>query len=1011
MYRLLVVLGLVLVFAPIAGASVDVEALLARMTLREKVGQMTQLTVDALCRDVKGGTKVLDEAKLAKALADDGVGSVLNTVGDRPRSVAGWRDLVGRIQAVATTRTRLRIPVLYGVDSIHGATYVTEATLFPQQIGLAASWNVDLAREMARITAYETRAAGIPWNFSPVLGLGRDPRWPRQWETFGEDPYLVSELGKATIEGYQGDDPGDGYRVAACMKHFLGYSFPLSGKDRTPAWIPERQLREYFVPPFRVAARAGCLTAMICSGEMNGIPVHTDRAVLTDLLKKELGLPGFAVSDWADIEYLHNRHRVAATMRDAVEMAVLAGVDMSMTPNDTAFADHLVALVEAGRVPVALVDEAVRRILTVKAKLGLFEAPMGLPVERFDAVGGALHERVARRAAVESMTLLKNDGDVLPLKPGVRLLVAGPNADSMRTLNGGWSYSWQGEKADDFAAKHDTILEALRRKAGPARVTWVPGVRYRPDGGADGDEVVSLDAVTQAAASCDCIVLCLGENSYTETPGNLNDLTLSERQLRLADTAIVTGRPVILVLNEGRPRLLGNAAVGATAILQTYLPGNSGGTAVADVLFGDAEPTGRLPYSYPRHPHGLGPYTAKGTEVEVGGCRCEPLYPFGHGLGYTTFAYEDLRLRATTLGPDGRLEVSLKLKNTGKRRGTDVVQLYVRDRFATVTPDDRRLRRFEKVTLDAGDERRVFFELTARDLAFIGRDCKPVVEPGDFDVLVGGLQASFRFVAAGPVTPHEPVSPWRLVWSDEFDGTGAPESTRWVYETRGNESGWGNRELQWYRGGGTENAFVADGLLHVVARREALHGKHYSSARLSTRGKGDWKYGRLEIRAKLPAGRGTWPAIWMLSTDDKYRGWPQSGEIDIMEHVGHNPGSIHASIHTKSFNHIQRTQKTAVTDVCDCSTAFHVYALEWDERAVKVFVDDRHYFTFENPGTGPDAWPFDERFHLILNVAVGGSWGGQKGVDDGCFPQTMLVDYVRVYAPAHARRNDRGDER
>jgi beta-glucosidase len=725
----------------------EIESLLRRMTLEEKVGQMTQLEIGMVSTD-SNQTIRIDPAKLEKAVVKYGVGSILN-VKDQALPAERWHEIIGEIERAAS-RTRLKIPVLYGIDSIHGANYIRGSTLHPQEIGMAATWNPELMRRLGEVTAMETRAAGIPWTFSPVLDLGRQPLWPRFYETFGEDPYLAKVMGAAFVRGVEGDDVSSNAHVATSLKHYMGYSFPLSGRDRTSAWIPENYLREYFLPSFAEAVRAGARTVMVNSAEINGTPGHVNRHVLTDILRGELGFKGFVVSDWEDIKKLVTQWHVAADEREATRMAVMAGIDMSMVPSDYSFADILVRLVREGAVPQARIDEAVRRILLVKFELGLFDnampdasliARIGLPESR----------QLALQAARESMTLLKNDGGVLPLDKSRKVLVTGPTADSLVALNNGWTYMWQGSEESLYPKDRLTIRRAIEEKVGASNVTYVPGTRIvRPRGWDSGptllDEEVDIAAAVRAARDADVVVLCLGEGSYAETPGNITDLTLGEPQLRLARAIEETGKPVVLVLVEGRPRVISSIADGARAILMAYNPSNEGGQAVADVLFGDFNPGGKLPFTYPRSVNNIFAYDRKQFEDEdtsFGNLATAPQFEFGRGLSYTTFAYSDLRTGSPTMSAGGRMPVSVTVTNTGRRAGQETVILYVRDVIASLSPPGKRVRRFAKIYLEPGQSRTVNFLLRAEDLSFIGADNRPVTEPGDFEVMAGGLMMKF----------------------------------------------------------------------------------------------------------------------------------------------------------------------------------------------------------------------------------------------------------------------------
>lgn len=728
-----------------------VEELLRRMTLREKIGQMTQLEIGMVTTGKDQDLRV-DPVKLEKAIVQYGVGSILN-VRDQALPVEKWHEIIRQIQETATKRTRLGIPVLYGIDSIHGANYVQGATLFPQEIGMAATWNPELMRRLAAVAARETRAAGIPWSFSPVLDIGRQPLWPRFYETFGEDPYLAKVMGAAYVRGMEGDDIASSEHVAACMKHYVGYSFPLNGRDRTSAWIPEHYLREYFLPTFATAVRAGAHTVMINSAEVNGIPGHVNRYLLTDVLRGELGFQGFIVSDWEDIKKLVTQWRVAANEKEATRMAVMAGIDMSMVPSDYSFSDLLFQLVREGAVSESRIDEAVRRILRVKFDLGLFENPFPDPALRAQ-IGSPEAQQLSLQAARESITLLKNEKDLLPLPKNARVLITGPTADSLISLNNGWTYVWQGSEESLYPKDKLTIRRAIEAKIGGSNVVYVPGTKIvRAAGGpsnstpTDIDVEVDIAAAARAARDADAVILCLGEGSYAETPGNITDLTLGEPQLKLAEAIAATGKPVVLVLVEGRPRVISRIANKMQAIVMAYNPSNEGGRAIADVLFGDFNPCGKLPFTYPSAPNSLVTYDRKAFETETasfGNVSFRPQFEFGHGLSYTTFSYSELRLSRERVRGDEELEISVTVTNAGKRAGQEVVQLYVRDMVASLTPPGKRLKRFAKINLEPGQSKVLTFRLRRDDLAFIGPNNKPVVEPGEFEVMVGGLVGEFR---------------------------------------------------------------------------------------------------------------------------------------------------------------------------------------------------------------------------------------------------------------------------
>lgn len=713
--------------------------LVSKMTLEEKVGQMTQISLEAFLKmdnGIAAEPHQLDMEKLKTAIQTYKVGSVLNVGGDA-QTVKNWQGIITSIQQLALAE-RLKIPVLYGIDAIHGNNYTLNSVLFPQQIAQAATFNPEMVRKATEVTAYETRASFIPWTFSPVLDLGRQPLWPRIWETFGEDPYLVTKMGEATIAGFQGKDISDKYHVAACLKHYMGYSMPLSGHDRTPAWIPERELREYFLPQFAAAVKAGARTVMVNSAEINGLPVHADKHILTDILKAELGFTGFAVSDWQDIQYLYLRHHIAKDNKEAVMIAVNAGIDMSMVPTDYTFCEALVALVKEGKVPQSRIDDAVTRILTVKYEMGLFDRPLGKASDYKDFNSPA-HNQLNYAVAAESIALLKNEAEFLPLKPGMKIFVTGPSANSMRPLNGGWARNWQGLNSDETEAAHNTILEAIQNKFGKEQVSYAAGTSFT--------EAVDIAAAVKQAASADVIILCIGENSYTETPGNISDLTLSAPQLELAKALSQTGKPIVFVLTEGRPRIIAQIEPYATSVLHAFLSGNETGNVIADILDGKVNPSARLPYTYPRYTNALQNYYHKYTEsMEFDPTAgYQPQWEFGFGLSYTQFKYSDLKLSSEMLTSNQPLQVSVRVTNTGKREGKETVLLYVSDLVASVTPEVKRLRAFEKIDLKPGESKIITFTLDAAALSFINRDLQRVTEPGEFKLSIADLSAGFNY--------------------------------------------------------------------------------------------------------------------------------------------------------------------------------------------------------------------------------------------------------------------------
>ena len=734
-----------------------VDALISKMSIEEKVGQMAQITLDVIG---KGGNRYsadqpisLDAAKMQDAFAKYHIGSVLNAAGNKALTPQKWFEVISEIQKTSLKTDRNKIPVIYGVDEIHGATYTVGATMFPQQIAQAAARNPKMTEQGASITAYETRASNIPWNFSPVLDLGGDPRFSRMWESFGEDPYLCSVLGVAMINGYEGIDNNlaNPQKVASSLKHFLGYHATVSGKDRTPAYISEEALREYHLLSFKAAVDAGAHTIMINSGIINGVPVHANYNILTKLLKEELGFKGLVVTDWADIENLNRRDRIAATPKEAIKLAINAGIDMSMIPYQyEVFCDNLVQLVKEGGVKQERIDDAVRRILKVKYALNLFDKPNTNPKD-YPKFGSKEHEKAAYDMAAEAITLLKNEGNVLPLKKNIKVLVTGPNANSMRTLNGAWTYSWQGDKTDEFAQKYNTIVEAVQNKIGKANVTYVPGVSYKNDGHYYDEYADKMDEAVAAASNADIIILCLGENSYTEKPGDMNDLYLSDLQTELAKKLTATGKTVILVLNEGRPRLISKFEQDVKGIVQSYLPGNFGGDAIADVLFGDVNPSGKLPYTYPRYPNATISYIHKPSEEQKKAegvynyeADYNPQFQFGFGLSYTTFDYKDLKVSKPSIKKGEKIGVTVTVTNTGKVAGKEVVHLFTSDVYASsVTPDVKRLRRFEKIELKPGESKTVSFELEPKDLSYVGRDGKDILEAGDFEIMIDKLKSTF----------------------------------------------------------------------------------------------------------------------------------------------------------------------------------------------------------------------------------------------------------------------------
>ena len=737
-----------------------IDSIMSDMSIEQKIGQMAQINLTVIANGPDKWSSFeplqIDKDRIEKAINKYHVGSILNTTNNRARDISTWNKIIDEIQSYALS-SKTAIPILYGIDGIHGATYIDGATMFPQQIGTAATWDIKNSFNMGMVTAYETRAAGIPWNFSPVLDLGQDPRFPRQFETFGEDPYLTTQMGLASLEGQQGIDNNmnNDFVVATSIKHFLGYQTTISGKDRTPSYIPEHVLRELHLPAFEKAISQGAKTIMINSGLINGIPVHADRYLLTDLLRDELGFDGIILTDWEDINKLHDRDKVAESRKDAIKIAINAGIDMSMIPYDyEEFCDNLLELVKEGEISEARIDESVRRILKLKIELGLFDKKNKPDYSDF---GSQTHQNYAYAAAVESMTLLKNENSTLPIRNKNKILVTGPNGDSMRTLNGAWTYSWQGEKTDFFAGDHNTIYEAIKNKFTDSDVKYIPGVTYPINEDYDKepkfeyyDQYVDQkkEAIKYANEEADIIVLCLGENTYTEKPGDLNDINLNRLQIDFANEIIKSGKPVVLVLNIGRPRLISEIESKVNAVINIYLPGNFGGDALADILYGSVNPSGKLPYSYPLYSNSLIPYNYKPAEVQnnaqgaynyVG--EVNNLYDFGFGLSYTSFEYSNLKLNSNQFSKNENIYLSVDIKNTGEIEGKEVIQVYSKDHYASLTPDIKRLRAFKKIELKPGEIKNVKFEIQVQDLGFVNYQNKHVVETGKFDLMVGSLKS------------------------------------------------------------------------------------------------------------------------------------------------------------------------------------------------------------------------------------------------------------------------------
>ena len=720
-----------------------VQKTLSKMTLDEKIGQMLELNLDIMGRYDATGKWQLNETMLDTLISKWKVGSILNAPGTRAASVEQWQKWIQLIQK--KSMKYIGIPDIYGLDHNHGVTYTQGGTLFPQPINLGASFNTDLAFRGAEITAYESRAANCPWVYNPVVDLSRDPRWPRMYESFGEDAIVNAKMVAAEIKGYQGEDNNhiDRFHVGTSTKHYFAYGAPWTGKDRTPAYLSPQMIREKYFEPFKAAALAGTLTMMVNSASINGVPVHASYEYLTKWLKEDLQWDGFLVTDWADINNLYTREKVAKDKKDAIRIAINAGIDMSMDPYSVEFCILLKELVQEGKVKMSRIDDAVRRILRAKYRLGLFEMP-NTGGKGFEKFGSAEFAAASLKAAEESEVLLKNEGNILPLAKGKKILLTGPNANQMRCLHGGWSYTWQGSKAEDLSEKYNTIYEALCNKYGQENIILEQGVTYKEQGAYYEENEPQIDKAVAAAAQADVIIACIGENSYTETPGNLNDLWLSENQRNLVKALSKTGKPIVMVLNEGRPRLIADIEPLAKAVVDILIPGNYGGDALANLLAGDANFSAKMPYTYPREINSLNTYDYKVSE-EVGtmagaynyDAKVSLQWPFGYGISYTTYAYSNLKVDKSQFTADDVLTVTVDVKNTGAKAGKEAVLLYSSDLIASIVPDNKRLRDFTKIELQPGETKTVTFSLPASKLAFVGADGKWTLEEGDFILKVG----------------------------------------------------------------------------------------------------------------------------------------------------------------------------------------------------------------------------------------------------------------------------------
>ena len=726
----------------------QVEQTLKKLTLEEKIGQMMELVTDLFGANDKNGVFYINEHKTDSILSRYKIGSILNAPNTCAPTAKQWEKYIEQIQKISMKR--IGIPCVFGLDQNHGSTYTQDGTLFPQNINVAATFNREIARHSAEATAYETRAVSVPWTYSPTVDLGRDARWPRIWENFGEDCYLSSEMGKAMVYGFQGEDPNniDQYHIATSMKHFMGYGVPWTGKDRTPAYISPANLREKHFAPFLAGLQAGALTVMVNSASVNGMPMHANKEILTGWLKEETGWDGVLITDWADINNLYTREMVAKDKKDALRIAINAGIDMIMEPYSCDACGYLIELVKEGKIPMSRIDDACRRVLRMKYRLDLFKNPTQ-KLKNYPKFGGEEFAKLALEGATESMVLLKNESNILPLQYGKKILLTGPNANQMRCLDGGWSYTWQGHRADEFAGKYNTIYETFCNEYGKENVILNQGVTYNEKGKYWEENEPQILGAVAAAKDADVIVACIGENSYTETPGNLTDLWLSENQRNLVKALAQTGKPVILVLNEGRPRLIADIEPLAQGIIDILIPGNMGGDALVNLVSGKSNFSGKMPYTYPKEINSLANYDFKKSE-EVGtmegaydyNAKITQQWGFGYGLSYTSYQYSNLKVSKSDFRHGDIIKVSVDVKNTGKVAGKESILLFSSDLVASMVPDGRRLRAFDKVELQPGETKTVTFELKADDLAFVGWDGKWRLEEGDFKLMIADQTAS-----------------------------------------------------------------------------------------------------------------------------------------------------------------------------------------------------------------------------------------------------------------------------
>ncbi len=962
-----------------------VDSVLALMTLDEKVGQMNQYTgfYDATGPTPQIGTAAEKYADLRLAR----VGSMLN--------VAGVSE-IRALQKIAVEETRLGIPILFAYDVIHG--YKTQS---PIPLAEAASWDLEAIEASARLAAREASAAGLNWTFAPMVDISRDPRWGRVMEGAGEDPYLGSRIAEARVRGFQGDDLSDPSTVLACAKHFVGYGFPTAGRDYSGANLGDHLLYNVILPPFIAAKRAGVRTFMNAFNEVNGIPATGNQRLLRQILKGDWGFDGFVISDWDSVGEMWD-HGYAANDREAAKHAALAGCDMDM--ESYAYLNHLKDLVESGEVPESVVDEAVRRILRAKFELGLFDDPFRYLDEERERqeVGSAANRAQVLEMALKSMVLLKNENKLLPLaKSGQQIALIGPLADETNSPLGSWRLAADDSTAvsvlaglNSYSGNDIRYERGVQLTTGRTEFVWETPINETDTSG--------MGAAVALAAQSDVVVMVLGEHGFLSGEArSRTELDLPGLQQELLEAVYAVNPNVVLVLMNGRPLALPWAAENVPAILEAWQLGTESGNAIAQVLYGDYNPSGKLPMTYPRSV-GQIPifYSAKNTGRPTPDRPQEvfwshyidsentPLYPFGHGLSYTDFQYDALTLSSDSLYRNEPLNISLALTNTGDRPGREVVQLYIRDHFGSATRPLKELKGFQLVDLQPGETKEVKFELTESDLRFYTPRGRWEAETGDFTVFVGGssdmtLEADFHYSDAYRGRPN-------LIWEDDFDGT-ILNPTYWNFAL-GNGCprlcGWGNNEPQIYT---STNHTVQDGLLTITARKE---GDQYSSTRITTKGKVDVQYGRIEARMQLPTGKGVWPAFWMLGSNIDEVGWPLCGEIDIMEYVGREPDILHTTVHTESRH--QGNGFSQETRIPTIEEGFHVFAVEWTSEKMDFFVDDQKVFTFEPEEKTENLWPFDQPFYILLNLAIGGNFGGPE-VDDSIFPQEYVVDYIRIY--------------